>query len=358
MKLLIITQKVDQNDPILGFFHRWIMEFSKHCEKVTVICLQKREYHLPDNVQVLSLGKEKQLQERTSLKSSKRPVLEEQFSKIKYIWNFYRYIWQERKNYDSVFVHMNQEYILLGSPIWHLRGRNIYMWRNHGMGNFLTCLASYLCKKVFCTSTESYTAKFKNTVIMPVGVDTNIFKPIVSVIRKKYSICMVGRISPPKHVDDTLKAVNLLIKSGVQVTFDIIGPRPERDSEYYNMLEKYIVDNELSSSVRILPSVTHDKLPAIYSSYEICINLSQSGMFDKTILESSACGTIPLVSNPALSGVPKEVCISGSHIEDIADTIRMALEPTYQSVVKEKLQHFVELHSLKALGDKLFEEMK
>ena len=79
MKLLIITQKVDINDDVLGFFHRWIEEFAKHCEKITVICLQKGEYNLPDNVKVLSLGKEGAM------------------AKIKYALNFYKYIWQERK---------------------------------------------------------------------------------------------------------------------------------------------------------------------------------------------------------------------------------------------------------------------
>ena len=59
MKLLIITQKVDINDPVLGFFHRWLEEFAKHYEFVTVICLEKGEHRLPENVKVLSLGKEK-----------------------------------------------------------------------------------------------------------------------------------------------------------------------------------------------------------------------------------------------------------------------------------------------------------
>ena len=58
MKLLIITQKVDDHDDVLGFFVRWIEEFAKYVEKVTVVCLQKGTYYLPDNVTVLSLGKE------------------------------------------------------------------------------------------------------------------------------------------------------------------------------------------------------------------------------------------------------------------------------------------------------------
>src|SRR3989344_6741688 len=57
MRLLIVTQKVDKNDPVLGFFHRWIEKFAKNFERVTVICLGKGEYNLPANVKVLSLGK-------------------------------------------------------------------------------------------------------------------------------------------------------------------------------------------------------------------------------------------------------------------------------------------------------------
>ncbi len=97
MKLLILTQKVDKNDPILGFFHRWIEEFANHCEQVTVICLAKGKSTLPPTVSVLSLGKEAGQ------------------SRLKYLWRFYRYLWRERQNYDTVFVHMNQEYVLLGA---------------------------------------------------------------------------------------------------------------------------------------------------------------------------------------------------------------------------------------------------
>jgi len=39
MKILILTQKIDKNDDILGFFHGWVAEFAQHCEKVTVIAL-------------------------------------------------------------------------------------------------------------------------------------------------------------------------------------------------------------------------------------------------------------------------------------------------------------------------------
>src|ERR1700733_6884068 len=118
MKLLILTQKIDKDDGVLGFFHGWVKEFSSHFDQVTVICLGKGEYSLPPNVQVFSLGKEK----------------ESGGSKLFYIFNFYKYIWQERNNYDAVFVHMNQEYVLLGGLFWKLLGKKVFLWRNHPKG--------------------------------------------------------------------------------------------------------------------------------------------------------------------------------------------------------------------------------
>src|SRR4051812_38865336 len=96
MKLLITTQKVDKNDPEFLFFYRWIEEFATKFSLVTVICLEERKHDLPANVKVFSLGKE------------------QGESKLKYIKRFFSLIWAERANYDSVFVHMNPEYAVLG----------------------------------------------------------------------------------------------------------------------------------------------------------------------------------------------------------------------------------------------------
>src|SRR3989344_4493728 len=113
MRLLVITQKVDRNDPVLGFFHRWIEEFSKHCEKVHVICLKEGVNDLPENVAVHSLGKE------------------EGKSRITYLWRFYYYVLKYRSQHDAVFVHMNPEYVLLGSLFWKIVGKRIVLWYMH-----------------------------------------------------------------------------------------------------------------------------------------------------------------------------------------------------------------------------------
>ena len=59
MKLLIITQKVNENDQLLGFFVEWLKRFAGKFDKLTVLCLEKGDYVLPPNVEIISLGKER-----------------------------------------------------------------------------------------------------------------------------------------------------------------------------------------------------------------------------------------------------------------------------------------------------------
>jgi glycosyltransferase involved in cell wall biosynthesis len=340
MNLLIYTQKVDRYDTVLGFFHDWIIKLSKNFNTITVICLEKGSVELPNNVNVLSLGKESGV------------------SKIKYIVNFYKNLVTLRGKYDVVFVHMNQEYVLLGGLYWKIIGVPVYLWRNHKQGNFITRLAILLSNKVFYTSSKSYTARFNNAIQMPVGVNEELFKENLSVIRKKYSICMVGRVSPVKHVDLALEAINILIKDGVQVSFSIIGDVPKRDSEYFDSLKNYIDKNNLNKVVNFQKGVPSESLPELYGGFEICLNLTDEGSFDKTIVEATMCGTLPLVSSQSFSGILPKVCITDTKAENISESIKKLLEPEAQIRAKKDLENFAISQSLSELVSKLKKEIK
>ncbi|HEY0221063.1 MAG TPA: glycosyltransferase, partial [Candidatus Paceibacterota bacterium] len=239
MKILIFTQKVDKTDPVLGFFHSWIVEFSKQFDSVEVVCLEKGKFDLPINVNVYSLGK-------PQYQSEARYGAGKFFQKIKYILNLYKYLFLISGSYDRVFVHMNEEYVLLCGLYWKIKGTPVYFWRNHSKGSIWTHIAVILSSKVFCTSSDSFTARFKKTSIMPAGIDTTIFKPLEGIVRKKYSICMVGRISPVKHIDLGLEAFQALVSSGTQASLAIIGPTFPNDKEYLEGLKKYVEDKNLS----------------------------------------------------------------------------------------------------------------
>src|SRR3989344_5711431 len=99
MNLLIITQKVDEQDDLLGFFVDWIREFSAKFDKVFVITLAKGSYDLPGNVFVYSLGKE-----RGNSKMSRLIV-------------FYKLLLSLVPKSSGVFVHMSPIFVIASWPL-------------------------------------------------------------------------------------------------------------------------------------------------------------------------------------------------------------------------------------------------
>lgn len=340
MKLLIITQKVDTEDSVLGFFHAWLIEFSKHFEHLTVICLQEGTHDLSENVKVLSLGKEAHT------------------SHFAYIMRLYAYIWKERENYDAVFVHMNQEYVLLGWKVWKLLGKKIILWRNHFHGNFLTNMAVFLSDIVCCTSTSSYTARFKKTVLMPAGIDEEMFKRDISVQRDDLGIISLGRISPVKKIDVLINALILLDKKGVDFKAAIYGDVSKRDAIYYEKLREQGADLLLKNKLKFYPGVPHKQVPQLLNTYGIFVNLTPAGSFDKTILEAMATESIVVFSNHSFdNGTFKQLLVTQddpvSLAQKLGSILNEGISSEYGEMRKEERKYVLQNHTLSLLAEKI-----
>jgi len=308
IRLLIITQKMNAQDSVLGFFVGWVSELAKHFPEIIVICLEKGEYDLPTNVRVLSLGKEE-----------KQP-------RFQYLWRFCKYLWQERGNYDAVFVHMNQEYVLLAGWWWRLWGKTVGLWRNHHAGSWLTNLAVFFCHQVFCTSKYSYTARFKKTKLMPVGVDLTSFKPNPTAAKQSRSIIFLGRLSPVKKQKMFIEALIRLRHAGEKFNATIVGDYLPADRDYHDQLVRLIEENDLTDQIKILSGVPHAETIRFYQTNEWAVNLSSSGMYDKIIFEALACGTPILATNQNLVGLLDErLVINEPTVEDLAARLKLLL---------------------------------
>lgn len=332
MRLLFVTQVVDKNDSMLGFTHGWLEEFAKHFEQITVICLQEGEHSLPPNIKVYSLGKEKGI------------------SRLGYVIRFFKYVWRFRREYDAVLIHMNQEYAVLGGPLWKLLGKPIYMWRNHYVGNWITDAAAAFCTKVFCTSRTSYTAKYKQTVLMPVGVNTNMFKPVAGVGRLSHSILFLSRMSTSKRPELLLDALRILTKKGIEYQTSFVGSPPKGGESYYKKLQ----EGAKSLNVEFTPSVPNRDTPRIYNAHQIFVNTSPSGMYDKTIFEAAACGCVVIAASEdwrALAG--EEYSFDGS-VDSLVQKLETAL---LSDAAVQVMNPLLRRHSLSALAGRLADEM-
>ena len=293
-KLLFITQKVDKNDDVLGVYHRWIECLGEKIDKLNVICLYEGRNELSPKIGVFSLGKE-----IADLRGIKRG-----FTRIKYIFRFYEYIFSLRNKYDTVFVHMNPIYIILGGLFWKLYGKKVFLWYNHPMGNLTAKIGIVLADKVFCTSPQSFSAKYKKTQLMPAGIDTEIFRKIPEVQRIENRILCLGRISPIKKIEYLIEAVKILDKNGLDFELLVVGsPVSNSDKLYYENLIKLSGDLIGKRKIVFNPSVPNYKTPEIYNSASVYINLTPSGSLDKAILEAMACRLPAIVTNTAFENI-------------------------------------------------------
>jgi len=305
MNLLIITQKVDKNDAILGFFHRWIEEFSKNVESVVVICLYKGSYSLPENVKVLSLGKEfKQ-------------------SRTKYLFRFYKFIWQERNNYDNVFVHMNQVYVLLGGLVWKMFKKQVGLWYVHKAVSLSLRLAVKMADHVFSVAKESFRVNTTKLNIVGHGIDTEVFNENGRVsTNSTLTLLSVGRIAPVKNIDLIIDVVKNLNDKKIKTSLEIAGEAIyTSDKKYFEYLKSKIKKLNLENQITFLGKVTNEDTAFLYKKTNIFINLSDTGGVDKVVLEAMACGTKVVTSNVAFENILDKKYRTTKNLEEIADKI-------------------------------------
>src|SRR3989344_2086341 len=185
MKLFIVTQIVDLHDANLGFFHRWVQEFAKKCETVTVVAQYVGTYNLLPNVRVISLGKEQGL------------------SKLRQLFNFYRVLWREVRHADVVFVHMIPLWVVLGAPLYKIFNKKVYLWYVHKSVTLLLRIAERLVIKIFTASRESFRLPSKKVVIVGHGIDIEYFMPHPELREDSvFRILTVGRITKSKRIKE------------------------------------------------------------------------------------------------------------------------------------------------------------
>lgn len=333
--MLIITQKVDKNDQLLGFFIEWISRFAGKFSKITALCLEKGEFDLPNNVEVLSLGKD-----RGS-------------NKFRQLTTFY--VLLTTLKYDAIFVHMNPIWVVLGGLLWRLMGKKIFFWYTSGGVTFKLKLAEKFANVIFTASKESFRLPSKKVIVTGHGIDTNLFKPDPAYQLKSlpaYKLLSVGRIAPVKNYETLIDAAKILKDRGINFSVTMIGEAPlERDQYYEVSIRGKIKKLGLESNFNFIGKVNHKDLPAYYQSHDIFVHLSKTGSVDKTLLEAMACGMKVLSSNDsARTFLAGDLLFKEDNLAELAEKI-MAVS---KNPVDEKLREYiVNNHNLDALISKL-----
>lgn len=342
MKLLIVTQVVDKGDSVLGFFHKWIEEFAKHAESVEVICLKKGEFSLPRNVKVYSLGKERM-----------------EKGKVVYGFRFLRLTWKLRHSYDTVFVHMNPEYVVLGGGLWRMWGKRIALWYMHKSVPLALRLGTIFTHFVFTASPRSMRVQTKKKRVVGHGIDlSGLTVPSTLPASPPFELLTVGRLSPVKRTDVLIRACRILVDRNIPIHLSVVGTAAGAyGSGYEAELHRLVEDLELSDHVTFVGAVPHADLSHWFARSHLFLHASDTGSLDKASLEPLAHG-VPLITVDkelaavALSGIVETEPSPSAFADAVMHAIQESLWS--QDPVRQELSSFVTReHALKSLIPRL-----
>lgn len=303
--LLIIAQKVDEGDDLLGFFVDWIKEFTLYA-----------------NVDVVAL---------------KTPT--RKLKVVRWVVLMVQLIWKIPQC-DMVFVHMSPLFAVIAGPWAWLWRKPIYLWYLHRSLTLKLKIAAAFSKKIFTASVQSLTFKSNKITAVGHGVNVEKYKTQRTWTNSAMRILSVGRISPIKDYETLLEATK-----GLDVT--IVGRTVmSYDDAYFEKLKKM-------GGARFVGFVSHQNMPSYYANADVVINGSPTGGIDKVVLEAMAAGCLVLVANHAFIPylLDDRLWYEHGNAEDLATKIKtlMALSPDEKTHISNMLVASVrEHHSLKS----------
>lgn len=284
MHLVILTQVLDRDDAVLGFFHGWCEAFADHVDRLTVFAQRVGRVELPDQVQVRSLGKESGGGRGTMLKR---------------LWSGL-FSLRGGQRPDAVLAHMVPKFVLYAAPLCKPRGVPMYLWYTHKGVDRNLRMAVPLVRRVFTASAESFrmSGQERRVVITGHGIDCERFAPGQQA--RTVDVLSVGRLAPSKAQDELLEALARLPElPRVEIAGDILLPG---DAAYRDQLHAF-ASERLNGAVTFLGSVAWPDVADAMRRARVLVNTSRTGSLDKVVLEAMACGTLPLTCNESFAPV-------------------------------------------------------
>lgn len=283
-RLVIITQKVDEHDDLLGFFVGWIAELAKHFSHIDVITLGTGSYKLPDSVSVHSLGKEQGV------------------PKLFQYARFFSLAARLIPGSVGVFAHMSPIFAVLAWPFALVSRSKLIFWYLHRSVTMKLRLAALVSSAVVTADVESLGIRSGNIIPVGHGIDVGKF----SVVRKwdtqeHLRIVSVGRISPIKNLETLVEALAHTTASGHSIRARIVGkPVMAGDMEYDRKIRALVTQHGLDDMVSFAGFISHDRIVSVYAEADVAIGLTPPGGIDKVLLEAMASGCIVLTSNSVM----------------------------------------------------------
>jgi len=168
---------------------------------------------------------------------------------------------------------------------------------------------------------------FRNTKVIPVGVDTTVFYPQPRKAKSNIELLAVGNLIPLKNYPLILETFSRLLAMDPNVRLTIIGSGPEKE-----WILNIAWQNDLSGTLRLIEKVPNLQMREYYCQSDMLLLFSHTEIFGMVMLEAMACGC-PVMATPTPGAV--DVIVDGINGFIIKDTDPSAIATVIRDVLAD-----------------------
>jgi glycosyltransferase involved in cell wall biosynthesis len=347
MHVLMITQKLDSADPMLGFVMGWVRALAARVQHLNILCLEQADgvamEELPPNVQVWSMGKERG------------------HGRLRMAYRFYRVLTRVINQTDVIFCHMVPRYAWMAAPVAMSYPVPQVLWYTHRQVTLGLKAALAVSRRVATAVPTSFPIQSSKVRALGHGIDTSVFAPDPTIPRDDPPLIVhVARLMPIKHQATLLNALSLLENKKARVALVGTVP-PGQDMTYLDHLKNAAENLGISDRVIFTGAQKPAAVRDLMRRATAAVNLSPEGLFDKAALESMLVGVPTIVSSAAFEGLygehaPLLRITAPDDVDGLADRLDdlLAMDAQKYNAVGEAVRvRTAEAHSLDGLMDRL-----
>ena len=266
MKLIVVTQRVDPDDPALGATVPMLRELAARVDELVVLTLVAREAGLPDNVRVKVIAAPSQLLRGARFVAALAPEL--------------------RTRPVAVLAHMSPIYAVLAAPLTRPLRIPLLLWFTHWKPSRLLRAAERVVTRVLTVDRSSFPLASSKVTPTGHGIDVDALPCVEQV--DPLRVLALGRTSPAKGLDTIVRAAQ---EAGVEL--EVRGPSlTDEERAYRDTLGDVVA-----------PPVPRTEIGGVYAAAGTLVNNMRAGALDKVVFEAAASCLPVLVSNAGFAAL-------------------------------------------------------
>lgn len=332
MRVLVVTQRIDENDDLLAFFVEWVRRLATRVDAVHVVAQEVRSHDLSGAVRVHSLGKERGVGRWARLARLQRALFDQLVV---------------QRSADVILCHMCPEYLVAACAVARASRTPSFLWYTHGANSAWLRLAYLVSDGILTAGLPGFPLRGRKIVAMGHGIDLEKFRPRQSRSESGPRILLsVGRLSPIKAHEVAIRALSILVheKRLTDIELRIIGGTPLPSQQgYFESLRRLVAGEKLEGHVRFLGSIPYRQIQDHLGSCDVFISASRTGSLDKAPLEAMACGKVVVASSSSFR----------SELEPFEDRLTFRQDDHSDLAGKLFALLAVDRQHLAAIGDRL-----